>query len=60
LSIGEKEKKMKAWNKTLIAIIAILILEALALIKGIDGAGLASAIAVIAALGGYQVGRKLK
>lgn len=49
---------MKALNKGLIAIIAILILEGVALIKGINGAGLAASLAFIAGLGGYQIGKR--
>ena len=51
---------MKHLSKASIAIIAIVILEALALIKGINGAGLASSLAVIGALGGYKVGQSKK
>ncbi len=46
--------------KSLSAIIAILILEALAIIKGIDGALLGFAVAAIAGLGGYEIGYKRK
>ena len=41
-----------------IAIIAVVILEAIALAKGFDGAGLASALAVIGGLAGYSIGKK--
>ena len=48
-------------NKAIIAILAITIIETLAIFRGIDGALLAAAIAAIAGLGGYQIGkRKLK
>lgn len=40
---------------TLIAIIAIAVLEGVALWKGIDGASLASAFAIIGGLGGYEI-----
>lgn len=43
-------------NKTIIAIIAIVILEAIALFKGINGAVFGVAIAAIAGLGGYEMG----
>ena len=43
-------------NKTtVIAIIAICILEGIALARGIDGAALSGALALIAGLGGYAV-----
>ena len=45
-------------NKTtMIAIIAIVVLEGIALAKGINGAGLAGALALIAGLGGYAIGK---
>jgi len=44
---------------TLIAIIAIAALEGVALWKGIDGAGLASAFAIIGGLGGYEVSQSI-
>ena len=43
---------------TLIAIISISVLEGIALAKGINGAALSSALAMIAGLGGYTLGRK--
>lgn len=43
---------------TIIAIISIVILEAIALIQGIDGQIFATVISVIAGLGGYTVGKK--
>jgi hypothetical protein len=45
-------------KETLAAIIGIVILEAIALFKGIDRYALSTAIAVIAGLGGYQVGKR--
>lgn len=42
------------------ATIAIAILEALAIIKGIDGALIGFAVAAIAGLGGYEIGYKRK
>lgn len=42
--------------KTTIAIIAILILEGLAIWRNIDGALLGLAIAAIAGLGGFEIG----
>ena len=42
-------------NKTIIAILAVVILEAVAIWRGIDGATLGIAIAAIAGLGGYEV-----
>ena len=42
-------------SKTVIAIIGITILEAIALFKGLDGPMLLSAIGTIAALGGYAL-----
>jgi len=49
-------------DKTLItitAIISIVILEIVAMIKGIDGQIFATVISVLAGLGGYTVGRKI-
>ena len=47
-------------NKTIIAIMAITLLEAFAIWKGIDGAILSVVIAALAGLGGYAVGSKKK
>jgi len=44
---------------TIIAIISIVILEAIALIQGIDGQIFATVIGVIAGLGGYTIGKKV-
>ena len=41
----------------LLAIVAIAVLEAIALLRGVDGTLLAFSIAIIAGLGGYYVGR---
>lgn len=41
----------------IVAILAILILETIALLKGVDGALMGIAIAALAGLGGYQVKR---
>jgi len=49
-------------DKTLItitAIISIVILEIVAMIKGIDGQIFATVISILAGLGGYTVGRKV-
>jgi len=46
--------------KTLAAIIAILIIEVTAILKGIDGALLGLAITTIAGLGGYAIGKAKK
>ncbi|MBA7653714.1 hypothetical protein ES703_61571 [subsurface metagenome] len=40
---------------TLVAIVAIVILEAIALLKGINGASFGIAIAIIAGLAGYKL-----
>ncbi len=40
-----------------VAIVCITILEAIALVKGIDGILLANIIAIIAGLGGYSLGK---
>ncbi len=46
-------------NKTtVIAIIAICVLEGVALAKGVNGAALSGALAMIAGLGGYEIGKK--
>ena len=44
---------------TIIAIISIMILEVIALLKGIDGQIFATVISIIAGLGGYTIGRKI-
>jgi len=44
--------------KTIIAMFIIGFLAGFALVKGIDGAGLATALAFIAGLGGYAIGRR--
>lgn len=41
--------------KTIVAIIAVVLIEGFAIYKGIDGTVLGIAIAVIAGLGGYQI-----
>ena len=46
--------------KTIIAITAIVILEGLAIWKGMDGALLGVAIGAIAGLGGYTLGTAKK
>jgi len=46
--------------KTIIAILAILILEILAITQGINGTLLAGTIAIIAGLGGYTAARRHK
>lgn len=51
---------MKLPGKTTIAIIALLILAVTAMLKGIDGAMLASTTAAIAGLGGYSLGARKK
>ena len=43
------------FGKTEIAIIGIVILESIALLNGIDGAMLMTAMATIAGLGGYAL-----
>ena len=47
-------------NKTIVAIVCVAILLGIALLRGIDGAALASGIAVIAGLGGYAAGKVMK
>ena len=44
-------------SKTIVAIIAIAILLGIALLKNIDGALLASGLALLAGLGGYVAGK---
>lgn len=46
--------------KTIIAILAILILEIVALTQGVNGALLAGTIAIIAGLGGYTAAKRHK
>lgn len=47
-------------SKTIVAIICVSILAGVALFKGIDGALLASALTLIAGLGGYAAGKAKK
>ena len=54
-----KERRGLSGWATICAIIGIIILEAIALIQGIDGAILSIAIAAIAGLGGFQLKSKL-
>jgi len=49
---------MKLPSKTITAIIAVTILEAIALLKGVNGAMLSICIAAIAGLGGYELASK--
>ena len=49
---------MKTHAVTIVAIIAIAGLAALALMRGMDTVALTATIGVIAALGGYQVGKR--
>ena len=48
---------MKSYTVAIVAIIAITALISLAVLKGINGAVLASGIAIIAGLGGYTLGK---
>ncbi|MBA7669719.1 hypothetical protein ES703_77852 [subsurface metagenome] len=45
-------------TKASLAIVAIMILEGLAILKGIDGALFGLAVTAIAGLGGYTIGRR--
>lgn len=45
---------------TITAIVAITVLEAIALFKGIDGTLMATVVAAIAGLGGYTLGQVMK
>ena len=45
-------------NKTLAAIIGIVILQVIALLKGVDGALLVSAVAVLGGLGGFSIKKR--
>lgn len=45
---------------TITAIVAITVLEIVALLKGIDGTLMATVVAAIAGLGGYTLGQVLK
>jgi len=45
------------WFPSIIAILAIVILEFVALSNNVNGAGLAVAITVIATVGGYKAGQ---
>lgn len=48
---------MKKYTVAIVAIIAITVLIALALLRGINGAVLATGMAIIAGLGGYTLGK---
>jgi len=51
---------MPKWEAVVLscfAIAGIVVLEALALARGIDGVAMSAAIAAIAAIAGYRVGR---
>jgi len=52
---GPQVKMKQNINLTLIAILTIATLEAIALMKGIDGAAFGIVIAVIAGLAGYKI-----
>ncbi len=52
--------KFKYPSKTIVAIAAIVILEGLAIWRGIDGALVGVAIGAIAGLGGYALGTTKK
>ncbi len=43
-----------------VSIVGIIILEGLALLKGMNGTGLAAAVGAIASLGGFTMGKILK
>lgn len=45
---------------TVTAIVAITVLEAIALLKNIDGTLMATVVAAIAGLGGYTLGQVMK
>lgn len=48
---------MKKWT-VILAIIAVAQVATVALLKGVDGAVLISAFAIIGGLGGYEIGKK--
>lgn len=43
--------------KTVAAIVGIVVLEGIALYQGVDGAMLSTVVAILAALGGYEIGK---
>ena len=45
------------FSKAIIAILVLAGLEAIALLKGIDGAAFGTVVAAIAGLGGYEIGK---
>lgn len=51
------KKSHRHWIVTLTAILCITLLEAIALVKGVDGTILAAVIAAIAGLGGFSLGQ---
>ena len=50
--------KVKDQAKVITAIIALLILETIALLKGLDGALFFFAVSLIAGLGGFALGKR--
>jgi len=52
--------KQRNWLVTVAAILAITVLEAIALHKGIDGTLMTTVIAALAGLGGYTLAQAMK
>ncbi|RLE08945.1 hypothetical protein DRZ78_00015 [Candidatus Aerophobetes bacterium] len=55
----EKEKLRLKTMQAMVAIIALTILESIALLKGLDGVLFSFVVAVISGLGGYNI-KKIK
>ena len=51
---------MSKYIVTVVAIIGIVILEGIAVYKGMNGVSLAAAVGAIAGLGGFTIGKILK
>ena len=51
-------KILEKLDAKIVAIIALAIIEIVALLKGVNGQLLATTIALIAGIGGYSIGKK--
>ena len=49
---------LKKLDAKIVAIIALAVIEVVALLKGVNGQLLATTIALIAGIGGYSMGKK--
>lgn len=51
-------KKFNLPSKAIVAIIAIVFLETIALIKGVNGVALGSSFSIIGGIGGYYIAKR--